>query len=136
VKLNGLGRNDGFPQSRGGQPVSMLGSNLVAVAVPLIAAFTIGVTAFGRMPRGPVQIWMTELWQEILGIETIGMEDDFFEIGGYSQTATRIVAEISREFGVRVKAWDFYLNPTIAGVTTHVTALLGAEEKDEPGERT
>jgi Phosphopantetheine attachment site len=136
VKLNGRWRNDGFRRSWDGPSLSMLGSNMVAVAVPLIAAFTIGVTAFGRMPRGSVQIWMTELWQEILGIETIGVEDDFFEIGGYSQTATRIVAEISQEFGVRVKAWDFYLNPTIAGVTTHVTALLSAEENDEPGERT
>jgi acyl transferase domain-containing protein len=53
------------------------------------------------------------IWSELLGIERIGVHDDFFEIGGHSLMATRVLARISDTFGVRLALRDVFDAPTI-----------------------
>ncbi|RKR86141.1 amino acid adenylation domain-containing protein [Micromonospora pisi] len=48
-------------------------------------------------PDGPVETVIAAVWQAVLGIDRIGVTDDFFDLGGHSLLATRVVARLRRE---------------------------------------
>jgi thioesterase domain-containing protein len=50
-------------------------------------------------PAGEVEARLTHIWERILGIDGLGVEDDFFQIGGDSLLAVALFGEIGREFG-------------------------------------
>ncbi|MHA4812443.1 amino acid adenylation domain-containing protein, partial [Flavitalea flava] len=52
-------------------------------------------------PRNGVEQKLTEIWQRLLAIERIGIHDDFFELGGNSLLATRMMSAIYRELDVK-----------------------------------
>ncbi|MER7667447.1 non-ribosomal peptide synthetase [Kitasatospora sp. NPDC096128] len=80
----------------------------------------------GEVPyRGPadqVERRLTVLWQEILDVEPVGVDDDFFDLGGHSLTASRITREIAAEFETVIRARAFYLDPTVAGLAEQIRA--------------
>ena len=43
---------------------------------------------------------MTELWQEVLGLDRVGIHDDFFELGGHSLLALQFLARLRQASGV------------------------------------
>jgi thioesterase domain-containing protein/acyl carrier protein len=47
-------------------------------------------------PRNQLELELTKIWQQVLGIESIGIRDNFFELGGHSLIAVRLFAEIER----------------------------------------
>ena len=51
---------------------------------------------------------LVKLWQQLLGMEQIGVEDDFYELGGQSLKAIRLVSLIYREFGIRVDLHELF----------------------------
>ena len=50
-------------------------------------------------PQGELEIRLAAIWRELLGIEEIGRDDDFFDLGGNSLIGLRMFARIGREFG-------------------------------------
>lgn len=50
-------------------------------------------------PRNELERQLTQLWQKILGIDSIGIRDNFFELGGHSLIAVRLFAEIEQTWG-------------------------------------
>jgi acyl carrier protein len=56
---------------------------------------------------------VTKIWQEVLGVEGIGAEDGFFELGGDSLVATRLVARLREELGIAVSLLTIFDNPTL-----------------------
>ncbi|WP_066365103.1 condensation domain-containing protein [Herbidospora mongoliensis] len=65
-----------------------------------------------------------EIWQEVLGIDEIGDDEDLFDLGGHSLTITQIIARMRKRLGVEVPLDVFFDTPTIAGV---VEAIREAE---------
>ncbi|WLG21280.1 amino acid adenylation domain-containing protein [Pseudomonas sp. FP1154] len=53
-------------------------------------------------PRTPTEQVLAELWQEILGLDTVGVHDDFFAIGGHSLLATQVLSRIRRRLNVNL----------------------------------
>ncbi|UQS32991.1 non-ribosomal peptide synthetase [Streptomyces fradiae] len=80
------------------------------------------VNAAYREPGNALERAVAGLWADRLGMAGVGADDDFFELGGDSLLAVRIIEELRREYGVEVSPLDFYLDPTPAG-------LAGAVEK-------
>jgi oxalate---CoA ligase len=60
------------------------------------------------------------LWQEILGVEGLGVEDDYFALGGTSLMVARLFAEISRRFGIRLPLSTILEAPTVRALSRHV----------------
>ena len=50
-------------------------------------------------PRNELERQLVQLWEETLCVEPIGVRDDFYELGGNSQLATRLFAQIERSVG-------------------------------------
>ncbi|OPG75685.1 hypothetical protein B1218_30245, partial [Pseudomonas ogarae] len=58
--------------------------------------------AQGIAPRTPTETVLAELWQEILGLDDVGVHDDFFAIGGHSLLATQVLSRIRRRLNVNL----------------------------------
>ncbi|GGN70597.1 hypothetical protein GCM10011610_09920 [Nocardia rhizosphaerihabitans] len=85
-----------------------------------------------REPRTATERVVAALFGELLDVETVGLDDDFFRLGGNSLIATRAIARLQANFGVRVDVRDFFDSPTVAvlaklvegGVTDDRPALV------------
>jgi aryl carrier-like protein len=53
------------------------------------------------------------LWQELLGITEIGVEDDFFNVGGHSLMAIRLAEEVELKLRRQCRVADIFERPTI-----------------------
>lgn len=62
-------------------------------------------------PESEMEMKLAELWQELLGIATVGVCDNFFELGGHSLKAITLVAQLKQEYEVDVS--DVFAYPTI-----------------------
>ncbi|MGV9315007.1 amino acid adenylation domain-containing protein [Streptomyces sp. NPDC003691] len=71
-------------------------------------------TASGRGPRNPREEVLCRLFAELLDVDEVGIDADFFGNGGHSLLATRLVGRIRNELGVDVKVTTVFGNPTVA----------------------
>lgn len=67
-------------------------------------------------PRNAVEETLVEIFAEVLGIEKIGIHDNFFDFGGHSLLATRVVARIRKMFNAELPLRNFFENPTVAEI--------------------
>ena len=67
-------------------------------------------------PRGELEERLAAVWAEVLGIERVGVHDDFFDLGGQSILATRLIARLREEIGGDLGVAELLANPTIEGM--------------------
>ena len=75
--------------------------------------------ALSRLPREPresMQDRLANIWKSLLGVQFVGIHDDFFELGGHSLLVMRLLAQIEKEFGVRIPLTAIFQAPAIATV--------------------
>lgn len=66
------------------------------------------------LPRNRREVRLAELWRDALRIDTVGVEDDFFALGGSSLLLTKLVARARRQLGVALPLAELLGAPTIA----------------------
>jgi amino acid adenylation domain-containing protein len=71
-------------------------------------------------PQNQTQREMQKLWQEVLGYEPIGINDNFFRIGGHSLKGIQLINEIHKEFNVKVPLAEIFKNPTIKALADYI----------------
>lgn len=77
-------------------------------------------------PRTPVEKTLADIWAQLLGLDRVGVLDDFFALGGHSLLATRVVSRIREAFGVEVSLRRFFDSaPTIATLANSIEELRG-----------
>ncbi|MFE9456342.1 amino acid adenylation domain-containing protein [Streptomyces californicus] len=81
-------------------------------------------------PRTEVERVIADIWSDVLGLDRIGVHDNFFHIGGHSLLATRVINQIDLRAGLEVSLRQFFLAPTVADVSEHVLELLAREDAD------
>ncbi|MEM4658889.1 MAG: amino acid adenylation domain-containing protein, partial [Candidatus Methanosuratincola sp.] len=64
-------------------------------------------------PRDDVERELVRIWEEIFGIHPIGVKDNFFQLGGHSFLALRLMAQINRVFGVNIPLVALFQGGTI-----------------------
>jgi amino acid adenylation domain-containing protein len=69
-------------------------------------------------PRNAVEQALASLWQQVLGLEQVSVEDSFFDLGGHSLLALQLVSRIREEFGIELPLQAVFSSPTIAGVSS------------------
>ncbi|GIP58449.1 non-ribosomal peptide synthetase [Paenibacillus woosongensis] len=67
-------------------------------------------------PSSEAEERLVHIWEEELGLEQIGVHDNFFERGGHSLKATILIARINKEFGVDIPVRGIFQYPTIQGL--------------------
>ncbi len=71
-------------------------------------------------PSTPVQQALAQIWSEVLRIEHIGIHDNFFDLGGHSLQATRVVSRIHATLGVHTDLRTFFALPTIESLADFI----------------
>ncbi|MEV8324225.1 amino acid adenylation domain-containing protein [Kitasatospora sp. NPDC056731] len=71
----------------------------------------------GREPRDERERALCELFGDLLGIDDITIDDDFFALGGHSLLATRLTGRARAELGIELAIGDLFQAPTVAGLT-------------------
>ncbi len=71
-------------------------------------------------PRTPDEELLAGIWAGLLGRERVGVHDDFFALGGHSLLATRLVAQVSRVFGVDLPLAAVFQAPTVARLAARI----------------
>jgi amino acid adenylation domain-containing protein len=74
------------------------------------------------------------IWQEILGVERVGLTDNFFSLGGHSLLAIKIINRIEQRFGVTLDIKNIFMNQTIEDISKNLdsnNAYLPIEIYDE-----
>ena len=81
-------------------------------------------------PRDMLEATLALVWSELLGTKAIGVHDHFFEIGGHSLLAARLVDAVERRTGVAIPLTALFADDTIAGMASMLRD--GARFADEP----
>jgi acyl carrier protein len=67
-------------------------------------------------PRNDTEKKLAKIWQQILGVERIGIKDNFFELGGHSLKATNLISKIQKEFDIDIGLREIFRVPTLEGI--------------------
>jgi acyl carrier protein len=73
-------------------------------------------------PRSVLEERLACVWAEVLGFEQIGVEDDFFRLGGHSISAIRIVARLRDSLGAEISVADLLTNPTVVQFSAFIAS--------------
>jgi acyl transferase domain-containing protein len=76
-------------------------------------------------PRDSVEQSLAELWQELLGVDKVGVHDHFFELGGHSLLGLQMVPRLRAVFAVDLPLGAIFDAPTVANLAGAVRAALG-----------
>ncbi|MGW1954895.1 condensation domain-containing protein, partial [Streptomyces sp. NPDC001920] len=92
------------------------------IAHPTVAGLAAAVAGGGR--RGRVEETLAGIWREVLRLPEVGVEDDFFALGGDSLHVIRVV-DRARKAGISLTPAQFIAHPTVAGLAA-VAGRAGA----------
>ncbi|WP_326695876.1 amino acid adenylation domain-containing protein [Streptomyces sp. NBC_01754] len=82
-----------------------------------------------RRPRNPAEEILCGLFADNLGLDSIGIDDNFFHRGGHSLRATKLTSKIRDAFGVRLGVRDVFQHPTVARLAELIAVSGGEEER-------
>ncbi|MDZ8135366.1 MAG: SDR family NAD(P)-dependent oxidoreductase [Nostoc sp. DedQUE04] len=80
-------------------------------------------------PNNEIEVTIARIWQQILGINQIGIHDSFFDLGGHSLLATQLLSRLRQEFQINLSLHSFFEAPTI------IDQALIVEQTRSLGER-
>lgn len=89
-------------------------------------------SATTALPRTPWEQALAEVWQAVLGLQAVGIHDNFFALGGHSLLATQLVARLRRQLGVELPLRAVFEAPTIAQMAERLPSHDAAVEQPIP----
>lgn len=83
-------------------------------------------------PRTPTEEHLVQIWEEILNIRPVGIHDNFFDLGGHSLAAARVVSRVIRRLQLELPLKALFDSPTVADmavvIARHEANKVGAED--------
>jgi amino acid adenylation domain-containing protein len=79
-------------------------------------------------PRNPIEQTLAGIWSEVLGLEKLGVHDNFFDLGGHSLSATRVFFRVLDAYGVKLPLSAVFEKPTIEGLAGVVADALAGPQ--------
>lgn len=77
--------------------------------------------------RDPIEKGLCSFWCEILKLSEIGIEDNFFSLGGDSVQMAQIIARIDKGFNAEITFGDFFDHPTVESLANIIRTKLSAK---------
>ncbi|RMR27575.1 non-ribosomal peptide synthetase, partial [Pseudomonas savastanoi] len=76
-----------------------------------------------RAPHSDVEICLAAIWQEVLHVQQVGLDDHFFELGGHSLLAAQVIARIKTRLGISLPLRTLFEKPLLSDLAFEVAAL-------------
>jgi amino acid adenylation domain-containing protein len=78
----------------------------------------------------PTEEVLAGLWTELLGVEQVGIHDNFFDLGGHSLLATQVISRVRELFHVEIALRQLFETPTVAELAQNIEIALLKETKE------
>jgi acyl carrier protein len=85
-----------------------------------------------RGPRTDTEKAVAAIWAELLSVRNIGIDDDFFDLGGQSLVAIKVVTRLSDLFTIDLPLRNLFERPTVAGLSEIIDGLLWVSTPHAP----
>ena len=95
-------------------------------ALPPVEQSVTGQTGSFVAPRNDFEAKLCIIFSQVLGIEKIGANDNFFRLGGHSLLAAQAAVRVKEVFGVGLELRTFLVSPTVAALAKQVESLFSA----------
>jgi acyl carrier protein len=82
-------------------------------------------------PRTPLEKEVAKIWAEILGLDQVGIDDNFFDLGGHSLLLTQLVSRLRTTFKIELPLRTLFESPTIAQLAV---AIVQKQSEEIDGE--
>jgi NAD(P)-dependent dehydrogenase (short-subunit alcohol dehydrogenase family)/acyl carrier protein len=86
-----------------------------------------GAKSNSDAPRDEIEQQIAQAWQEALGMDTVGIHENFSQLGGHSLLAIRIVSELRNAFQIDLPVRALFDAPTVAELSSHIKERLVAD---------
>jgi amino acid adenylation domain-containing protein len=82
-------------------------------------------------PRGAVEEQVAAVWRQVLGTARVGVNDNFFDLGGHSLIATQVVSRLCDAFRMELPLRQLFESPTVAGLAAAIVRRQAEQSDDE-----
>ena len=82
-------------------------------------------------PGNETERKIADIWSQLLGLDRVGIHDDFFELGGDSLLGTRVLVRLKEMFGTELTLHRLFQNPTVHDMAEQIRAIRKATRKLE-----
>ena len=73
------------------------------------------------LPRTSVEKELAQIWADVLSLDEVGIHDNFFDLGGHSLSATRVVSQVIKHFQLEIPPKALFQSPTVAEMAAVIT---------------
>ncbi len=84
-------------------------------------------------PQGSTAHRLAALWSELLGVPSVGLQDNFFDLGGHSLLLVRAHRRLEDEWGCRLALVDLFQHPTVESLARRIDQASGEGGTAQPG---
>jgi surfactin family lipopeptide synthetase C len=74
-------------------------------------------------PRTELERSLARIWGQVLGVDRVGLHDDFFALGGHSLLATSTLARVRSQLGIDVGIRVLFESPVLAAFAQRIAAI-------------
>jgi amino acid adenylation domain-containing protein len=101
-------------------------------ALPLPGPGAMNTGAAYKAPRDETETKIVQIWSEILYLpaENIGIDDNFFDLGGHSLRATVLISKIDKELNVKVPLAELFKTPTIKEIASLIKVIQWTDSEE------
>ena len=85
-----------------------------------------------KRPSDDTEARLEAIWCRLLGVDRVGVDQDFFTLGGTSVLAVQACVQIEKETGVEIPLASFFASPTVEGLAPFVTRVRQVSSPDAP----
>jgi acyl carrier protein len=79
------------------------------------------------VPETPTEELLADIWQQLLGVDAVGIYDNFFDLGGHSLLAPQVISRVEETFQIELPLRVLFEAPTIAQMANAVEQILLAQ---------
>ncbi|MFF4776744.1 SDR family NAD(P)-dependent oxidoreductase [Microtetraspora fusca] len=83
------------------------------------------------MPRNELEATIARVWSDGLGVTEVGIDDDFFALGGNSLIAVQLIASLRKAVGVKLPMRSLFESPTVAELAVVVERLRASADAEQ-----
>ncbi|MFP2896583.1 condensation domain-containing protein [Corallococcus sp. 4LFB] len=80
-------------------------------------------------PRTPMEEATARIWAEVLGLDRVGIHDNFFHLGGHSLLATRVISKVRAQLEVELQLRALFEAPSVAELAARIEAGRGTRQR-------